>query len=352
MTPHLLPANQKLIKWIKAGGQPNRTSSFIIWRYRWHAYWADKNWAYQDRLFQDHQFEGDGGERLLFILGLWRSGTTLLHELLASGPGMAAPRTWQCMNPAHFSLIGEPGKGNAVRRPMDSLVVEALSPQEDEFALLARGVPSIYRVWIDPRRWEEALPTLKQATWLSLPKEQWLTCWRRFLGACMPEAARILVVKSPNHIYRLQAIHQAWPKARFVWIVRDPLTSWHSNRRMWQAMVSLYALWQWRKEDLDCLLKEAFNQYLITLRWATATLPQIHFVELQQLAMDTSSVLRKVVEQHDLGEWSDWEPLVSNRIRQSTKHLPESLPPSHELPRELDSLFMEIQGEQRRAVGE
>src|SRR5210317_1805419 len=32
----------------------------------------------------------------VFILGHWRSGTTLLHELLAADPSHMAPTTYQC----------------------------------------------------------------------------------------------------------------------------------------------------------------------------------------------------------------------------------------------------------------
>ena len=40
----------------------------------------------------------------LFIVGHWRTGTTLLHELLILDPRHAFPTTYQCMEPNHFLL--------------------------------------------------------------------------------------------------------------------------------------------------------------------------------------------------------------------------------------------------------
>ena len=84
----------------------------------------------------------------IFIIGHWRSGTTLLHELLVLDGRYTYPTTYQCLAPNHF-LISEwlvtkfkfllPAK-----RPMDNMVTGWDRPQEDEFALCNMGLPSPY----------------------------------------------------------------------------------------------------------------------------------------------------------------------------------------------------------------
>src|SRR5690349_24370902 len=73
------------------------------------------------------------------VLGYWRSGTTLLHELLCLDKRYTYPTTHACMNPHHF-LFSEASAlasgGPTAQRPMDEMEVRASSPQEDEFALL------------------------------------------------------------------------------------------------------------------------------------------------------------------------------------------------------------------------
>jgi hypothetical protein len=70
----------------------------------------------------------------LFVLGHWRTGTTLLHELLALDTRHTCPTTYECFAPSHF-LITE---GAAIklfgfllpsRRPMDNMPIGWTLPQ-------------------------------------------------------------------------------------------------------------------------------------------------------------------------------------------------------------------------------
>ena len=101
----------------------------------------------------------------IFILGHWRSGTTLLHELLVQDPRHTFPNTYQCFDPCHFLLTERLVRRYCnwllpARRIMDNMPVGWERPQEDEFALALLGQPSPYltiafpnRGPIDPRPW-------------------------------------------------------------------------------------------------------------------------------------------------------------------------------------------------------
>jgi omega-hydroxy-beta-dihydromenaquinone-9 sulfotransferase len=336
-----LPAGKALVSWLRAGAS-ERTPRARLWAYRWKAYWFDANWRRQEMLYPPRPFEGEGGRNLLFVMGFWRSGTTLLHELLAAGPGMAAPRTWQCMNPSGFRIAGSPRAGAAARRPMDAVLVDALSPQEDEFALLARGAPSVYRAWLDPRRSDEVLPALDQETWLALPASQWLDDWRTFLGWCMPPSAARLVVKSPNHVFRLKALHRAWPRARMVWTLRDPLDAWQSNRKMWRAMTAMYGLWPARDEDIDRLLFKAMSEYAAALSWAADALAPV-CVDFERLTSQSAEALHAITQRLELGTWSSAQPAPQR---------PETYAASAPLPRSAEALIARVRDLHRRLLGQ
>ena len=86
----------------------------------------------------------------LFILGHWRSGTTLLHYLLAQDTSrFNFANTYQVVNPLTF-LTTE--KVNTRRfaglvpptRPMDNMKLSFATPQEDEFAPLLTTLLSPY----------------------------------------------------------------------------------------------------------------------------------------------------------------------------------------------------------------
>src|SRR6184192_2485303 len=61
----------------------------------------------QDGLLGDRPARTPLRHAPLFIIGHWRTGTTLLHELLILDPRHAFPTTYQCLEPNHFLLTGK-----------------------------------------------------------------------------------------------------------------------------------------------------------------------------------------------------------------------------------------------------
>ena len=202
----------------------------------------------------------------LLIVGPWRSGTTALHELLVEAGEWVTPRTWQCMGAPTLGLLRQPRDATRVR-PMDDRTVGANSPQEDEFAMLSLGASSAYRGFLMPHRLPELHATLQQATWLD--DDAWFETWERLLGAIVATASepkdRPLLLKSPNHSFRLEAMLARYPASRFVWVARDPADLLASNLKMWRAMSARYALTAVDDERLQAFLAEVLRASARTL---------------------------------------------------------------------------------------
>ena len=82
----------------------------------------------------------------IFVIGHWRSGTTLLHELLVLDERHTYSDTYACFTPQHFLVSGwflRPLLKVLLprRRPMDNMAAGWDRPQEDEFALCNMGGP-------------------------------------------------------------------------------------------------------------------------------------------------------------------------------------------------------------------
>src|SRR5581483_2234703 len=173
-----------------------------------------------------------------FVCGFWRSGTTLLHECLALDPRWRAPTTQECMNP------GQPPIARASRstlRPMDNLRIDANSPQEDEFGMLAIGAPSFYRVLLCPGAWATLLEELQEgAAAASWPERT--RALLEFLSYVQSADSRPLLLKSPTHAFCMPDLLELFPEASAVIIIRDWRAVWLSCQRMWRAMFELYAI--------------------------------------------------------------------------------------------------------------
>ena len=185
----------------------------------------------------------------IFIIGHWRSGTTYLHELLASPPDHAAPNGYQCFLPGHF-LLTERLFRPVLRlflsrnRPMDAMELDLERPQEDEFAIFNRTGLSNYRAFVAPGS------SLFDRTYLGLhdasadERETWQHCWIHFLKSVQLTAgeSRRLILKSPQHTARIGLLLKLFPDAKFIHIARDPASIYLSTLKTWCAMIDEHAL--------------------------------------------------------------------------------------------------------------
>lgn len=171
----------------------------------------------------------------LFVLGLPRTGTTLLHGALSRHPDLTAPTSVECFFPAGRSddaTVATRRVLDGWHRTVPSLraihAMEVDEPNECGFLLqhgfvtpyfgvIAR-VPSYMR-WLDEAR----------------PLDEGYTLLARLyalLAARRPGGeARRWVLKCPHHLLALDALARAFPDARFVWMhrdVRDAVPSWCS----------------------------------------------------------------------------------------------------------------------------
>jgi omega-hydroxy-beta-dihydromenaquinone-9 sulfotransferase len=186
----------------------------------------------------------------VFVIGHWRSGTTLLHELLCMDTRYGYPNSYACMNPHHFLISGTgirmmPSSQVQIQRPMDEMSIGLDSPQEDEFALLAMGAPSPYEAFMFPSSMMQSRRFLNISSLPKKEQEKWAHTFLRFLHmVSLENEGKPLILKSPTHTFRINMLLKIFPEAKFVHIVRNPYPVFASTLRMLNSMFSLYAITQ------------------------------------------------------------------------------------------------------------
>jgi hypothetical protein len=182
-------------------------------------------------------------DRPIFVLGLPRSGTTFLHNLLADDPGNLTPRCWQTVFPYP---IGAQKNGSRDRRP------ELTARQYSQFLMLAPELPSLHP--LDAHAAQECIEitghvfrSLRFDTTHYIPSfQQWLEdvghleayrFHKRFLQHLQHQkGAGQWILKSPDHIFALEALCEVYPDARFVFVHRDPMKVLPSVARLTEIL--------------------------------------------------------------------------------------------------------------------
>ena len=236
----------------------------------------------------DHHFMGQRPALApLFIIGHWRSGTTLLHNLLALDPNHHGPTYYQCMFPWHCAYSER--KGSRVfdwlspgRRPMDTVPLMAQLPHEDEFALAALSGVSPYLRFLFPAGrpdpWSEMDPDRLPAPAL----DRWITAYKYFTAKLnWSKGGRRLVLKSPPHTARIRLLLALSPGARFVLIHRNPYDVFGSTRKLWRQGVSASHLTTVTPEGVDEIIMSWYTELLRLLVRDRPLIPAGQLVEVR-----------------------------------------------------------------------
>ena len=274
----------------------------------------------------------------IFVIGHWRSGTTLLHELMELDEHFAYPTTYECFAPNHFLITGRvlpkllwfllPPK-----RPMDDMAVSFDHPQEDEFALLSMGAPSpMLRVAFpnDPPPYLEFLD-MDGASPEDLA--HWKTMMLRFVRMQYYLKRKPIVLKSPPHTGRVAILSELFPGAKFIHIVRHPDSLFPSSRRLWISLDEAQSFQRPSHKRLDEFVYTALERMYAGFERQRQQLDAAHLCELryEDLVRDPVGELRKIYAQLSLG---DFEP-VRGKIEDYMQRKKDYKPNRHELDAEL-----------------
>ena len=258
----------------------------------------------------------------LFIIGHWRSGTTLLHELLMLDDRFCCPNTYQCFAPGHF-LLTEWFMTRALawmipaKRPMDDVAAGWDRPQEDEFALLNMGAPSPYRRMAFPVTSPAVPEALDLARLPPAELDRWRRCLRRFLASLAAADPRRPVLKSPPHTARVGVLAEMYPESRFLHVVRDPFVVFSSTMRLWRSLHEVQSLQVDRGDTLEPYVFAAFEEmYAAFDRDRAALAPgRLHEIRYEDLVADPVARLAEAYERLDLGGFDDVRPMLEETAR-------------------------------------
>jgi hypothetical protein len=222
------------------------------------------------------------------------------------------------MNPSALLVPGQSKSDVVIQRPMDQVLISANSPQEDEFALMNMGIPSVYQGFLDPRRLPDLERLLNQEAW-EPADSRWSACLEAFLSWCHAEGQSRMIVKSPNHVFRQRALATRYPRARFVWIFRSSRELWRSNLVMWQAMIERYGLWNAPISGLHDFLEKALSAYgdILEQLHREGIFRDYSVFSYESLVADPEAILHGCAEHLGLAPWETWGFAGPGRVKAS-----------------------------------
>lgn len=255
-------------------------------------------------------------ERPLIVLGMPRTGTTVISYLLDQDPARRSLLHWQCVDPIPpastetlrtdrrcLALLEEQRKILEVVKQAKIPLPhweDADGPTEDMF---------IHNQDFKGLSWDSFLSTSRYAEWLFDETDMTTTYeyQKRYLQVLQSTAPGAWSLKMPSHSVHIDALLRVFPDARLVWAHRDP----------YKATGSLCNLWKLPKGmthhpeaiDLEVMGRNAMWQMRYHVERPLRARERIgdeHFFHMyyHEMMRDPMDVMRRIYE------WVD-EPLTA-----------------------------------------
>jgi omega-hydroxy-beta-dihydromenaquinone-9 sulfotransferase len=260
----------------------------------------------------------------VFIIGHWRTGTTLLHELLILDERHNYPNTYECLEPNHFLLTENFFKRWFAfllpsHRPMDNMPTGWERPQEDEFALCMMGQPSPYLTIAFPNHPPQDPEALDLDGLPPRARRAWKEAFLRFLRHLTFKNPRRLILKSPTHTCRIPALLELFPGARFIHIVRDPHVVFPSTVNLWKSLYETHGLQQPTFAGLEERVFDTFTHLYARLEQSKPLLAPNRFHELryEDLMADPVGQMRSLYEHLELDGFEEFLPRLKTYLAAS-----------------------------------
>ncbi|MDX1386039.1 MAG: sulfotransferase [bacterium] len=254
----------------------------------------------------------------MFIIGHWRTGTTLLHELLSLDERHVYPTYLHCFAPDYFLIFRSwvlffAKNIMGSKRPMDQMKTGWDLPQEDEFGLMARGVPSPYWNIAFPKNLEINKEYLTLENVPSKELKKWKKGFLNFLRSISFKNSKRLILKSPTHSFKIKFLLELFPDAKFIHIIRNPYEVFPSTIKLWKSLQEISGYQKRNEVDLNEYVFKNFNLLYEKIEEGRSYLKSNQFIEIkyEDLIQDPIEGMENIYNILELGEFDS----VKNKIK-------------------------------------
>jgi hypothetical protein len=246
----------------------------------------------------------------VFVLGHWRSGTTLLHNLLSLDPQFAAPNTFQCVFPTHYLTSETAGKALTnwlvpKHRPMDEMPAGWDIPQEDELALLLLTQLSPYMMLAFQGQREKYGRFFDLADMTPAEQAAWKAALLYIVQKLTLKTGKSICLKSPTHTYRVAPLLELFPHAKFVFIRRNPYDVYNSSLHLRRAIFAENGLGELNTAGLEEDAILTYHHCVETYERTKSLIPagQLHELRFEDLEVDPLGEMERVYQTLRLEGW-------------------------------------------------
>lgn len=270
----------------------------------------------------------------IFILGHWRSGTTMLHNTICQDEQFAFPNLLEAYNPHTFLYLEDRIHHKLQtmedkKRPMDNVQVNYDSPAEDEFALALLSLCSPLLGWTFPRQRDYYDRYLFLDNISDDELKRWYWGVEHFVKKLTFKYGKRLVLKSPQHTARIKHILKLFPNAKFIHFRRNPYKVFQSTMGLHEKTIKAMALQPNGVLDVETYVINTYRDMYSRMFNEQSLIPKQNYCELnfENFVTDPVQGLQAIYQSLEFELSEEFLIKIKNKQSAEKKYARNTYPP-------------------------
>ena len=223
----------------------------------------------------------------LFVIGHYRTGSTYLISLLSRDRSKGNVSNIEAYAPLFFIAFPKIAKwildvSLPEKRPMDNVLLFSTEPTEEEYSIGAASKYAYFNGIIFPRNFElysrynsfDECPPKDLKRW----KKKYLYFVKKMT---LKHKGKMIYFKNPANTYRIPALLEMFPNAKFIHIYRNPYEVWSSVLKWYKSVLSIYALQTWNNEEMQTGLLSNYREMYHKLHQDRQLIPEGNITDVR-----------------------------------------------------------------------
>ena len=241
----------------------------------------------------------------IFIIGHWRSGTTLLHNLLSLNKNVGFFNTYNSLfiNNIYSSFLFKTLMRVTMpkERPSDNIKLDVDLPQEDEFAVSNYLDNSHYNFFFFPNNYKKFYS--EAISFNNNKSSRWLKAYSQLLNRISLYTNKPqIIVKNPSNTARIKYLLEKYPNAKFIHIYRNPVFVYLSTYKFFSELFPSVNLQNIDDKLLHDLIIYNYREIYKDYYDQKHLIPKENLIEIkfEDFKKDSLSFLNKIHKRFDL----------------------------------------------------
>jgi hypothetical protein len=224
----------------------------------------------------------------VFILGHWRSGTTLLHNAMAQDKQFAFINTFQSVfanqffasrwlfKPIMRFLMPE-------KRPADNVLLSPELPQEEGIALSNINSFGFYNFFYFPREWKSFYARyISGKTSTTAALKAYGRQYKKLIAQSLIEYNRTAFIsKFPPNTGSVNQLLEMFPDAKFIYIYRNPFYVFQSTVNFFKTTHEALMLQSFSQKEFEEMVFELYEMIIKDFEIQKVLIPPANLVEVR-----------------------------------------------------------------------